>query len=277
MCSSLADRVASNFGQRTSICLPRLCNIAQFPRTLAPIPERPRGPIKIRCNNRRAMAQMCYIEKWKLADVLNSAIELHISKALVRSTYSGAFQDAGQQYSGEPMSRQILSGWKEISNHIERGVRTAQRWESLLGMPVHRPALKNRSAVVAFSDELESWLSRTSPQARDECLAVNDKEENNENLLRVLDDMSTLVRQSRQLICHMRVLQERRRQSRKIHRQRIASRARMRTALTAGRGRASLLIFPRRKRGWAGRRPPNAALPVADAAFTAPASLEKAR
>src|ERR1700722_8766977 len=109
------------------------------------------------------------------------------------------------------MSRQILNGWKEISNHIERGVRTAQRWESLLGMPVHRPALKDRSAVVAFSDELEGWLSRTSPDTRDEVSAVNDKQENNRNLLRVLDDMSTLVRQSRQLICHMLVLQERRR------------------------------------------------------------------
>lgn len=127
------------------------------------------------------------------------------------------------------MSRQILSGWKEISNHIERGVRTAQRWESLLGMPVHRPALKDRSAVVAFSDELEGWLSRSSPHTRDECLAVNDKEENNRNLLRVLDGISTLVRQSRQLICHMQVLQERRRRSRKIHHHRIASRARLRT------------------------------------------------
>jgi hypothetical protein len=174
------------------------------------------------------------------------------------------------------MSRQILSGWKEISNHIERGVRTAQRWESLLGMPVHRPALKNRSAVVAFSDELEGWLSRTSPDTRDECLAVNDKEENNENLLRALDGMRILVRQNRQLICHMQVLQGRQRRPRKIHHHRIASRARVRTASTAGRGMTSLLIFPRRKRDWAGR-PPNAALPIADAGFAAPASLEKAR
>ena len=171
------------------------------------------------------------------------------------------------------MSRQILSGWKEISNHIERGVRTAQRWESLLGMPIHRPALKNGSAVVAFSDELEGWLSRTSPQTRDACSAVNGQEEN--NLLRVLDDMSILVRQNRQLICHMQALQERRQRARKIH-HRIASRARVRTALTAGRGMASLLIFPRRKRGWAAR-PPNAASPMADAGFTPPAPIEKAR
>src|SRR6202161_4010685 len=87
----------------------------------------------------------------------------------------GVFQEAGQQNSGEAMSRQILNGWKEISNHIERGVRTAQRWESLLGMPVHRPALKDRSAVVAFSDELEGWLSRTSPDVRNKCVETDDQ------------------------------------------------------------------------------------------------------
>ena len=47
MCSSLVDRrVASNFGQPTSICFPRLCNIAQFPKNSAPIPELPRGSIQ---------------------------------------------------------------------------------------------------------------------------------------------------------------------------------------------------------------------------------------
>jgi hypothetical protein len=173
------------------------------------------------------------------------------------------------------MSRQILNGWKEISNHIERGVRTAQRWESLLGMPVHRPALKDRSAVVAFSDELDGWLSRSSPDARDECLAVSDKEENNRNLLRVLDGMSTLIRQTRQLICHMKVLQESRRRPTKIYRHRIESRARVHTPSTAGRRMASLLSFPRRKRGSAGRAP--AALPMADAGSTSPASSAKAR
>ena len=64
--------------------------------------------------------------------------------------------------------RRILNGWKQISSHLDRGVRTAQRWEALLGMPVHRPALKDRSAVVAFSDELESWLRRPSPYVRNE-------------------------------------------------------------------------------------------------------------
>jgi len=70
------------------------------------------------------------------------------------------------------MSREILNGWKEISRHIGRSARTAQRWEARLGMPVYRPALKDRSAVVAFCDELDLWIARASP-ARDEDEVLN--------------------------------------------------------------------------------------------------------
>src|ERR1700735_4884863 len=57
-------------------------------------------------------------------------------------------------------NRQVLNSWKEISNYIARGVRTAQRWESELSMPVHRLELKDRNEIFAFSDELDSWMSR---------------------------------------------------------------------------------------------------------------------
>lgn len=146
------------------------------------------------------------------------------------------------------MSRQILNGWKQISDHIERGVRTAQHWEALLGMPVHRPALKDRSAVVAFSDELEQWLSRTSPGARDKCMAIQDKREGNDPFLRVLENMNVLIRQRRQLIRQIQVLQKPRRRSHRIHCQGIASRTRVHNALAPGRGRVT--AFQHRKRGW---------------------------
>lgn len=52
----------------------------------------------------------------------------------------------------------ILNSWKEISSYIGRGVRTVQRWEELYGLPVHRAAGKDRSAVHAMSDEIDAWL-----------------------------------------------------------------------------------------------------------------------
>lgn len=57
--------------------------------------------------------------------------------------------------------RRILNGWKEIASYLGRGVRTVQRWELLYKMPVHRPAEKDRSAVVAFSNELDQWIRQS--------------------------------------------------------------------------------------------------------------------
>lgn len=54
--------------------------------------------------------------------------------------------------------RRILNSWKEIASYLGRGVRTVQRWEVQLGLPVHRPAGKDHSAVLAFSSELDEWL-----------------------------------------------------------------------------------------------------------------------
>jgi hypothetical protein len=157
----------------------------------------------------------------------------------------------------EATNRRILNGWKQISNHIDRGVRTAQRWEALLGMPVHRPALKDRSAVVAFSDELESWLSRTPPDVRNECLVMDDQaangnDERNERVLRALDNMSTLVRQSCDLLSQVQTLQEqlrRSRRSRRVASRTIASRTRFHVASAPRRSAGSVLPFPRRKHG----------------------------
>ena len=58
----------------------------------------------------------------------------------------------------------LLNGWKEIADHLGRGVRTVQRWERL-GLPVRRPNRKNRSAVCAFGEELDDWMGRAPTRA----------------------------------------------------------------------------------------------------------------
>lgn len=55
----------------------------------------------------------------------------------------------------------FLNSWKEIAQYLGRGVRTVQRWEAELGMPVRRPRGKSRSAVIAVMSELDQWLART--------------------------------------------------------------------------------------------------------------------
>jgi len=54
----------------------------------------------------------------------------------------------------------ILNSWKEIAVYLGRGVRTAQRWERDLALPVRRPRGKDRSAVFAVPTEIDAWLRR---------------------------------------------------------------------------------------------------------------------
>lgn len=57
---------------------------------------------------------------------------------------------------------QFLSGWKEIANFLGMGVRTVQRYERELGLPVRRPAGKVRGSVVSVKAELDGWV-KASP------------------------------------------------------------------------------------------------------------------
>lgn len=54
-------------------------------------------------------------------------------------------------------TRLELRGWKEIAGRLQVSVRTVQRWERELGLPVHRLQHQHGAVVVAFSDELERW------------------------------------------------------------------------------------------------------------------------
>lgn len=54
------------------------------------------------------------------------------------------------------MSTPLLQSWKEIALYLQVGVRTAQRWENSLALPVHHTGIKGR--VFAVREELDGWL-----------------------------------------------------------------------------------------------------------------------
>ena len=56
------------------------------------------------------------------------------------------------------MNPDLLNSWKEIASYLGRGVRTVQRWETELALPVHRPHHRSRSIVIASRSELNNWL-----------------------------------------------------------------------------------------------------------------------
>lgn len=54
---------------------------------------------------------------------------------------------------------EILNGWKSIAKHLGMGVRTVQRYERQMGLPIRRPAGKLRGAVLATKSELDAWIA----------------------------------------------------------------------------------------------------------------------
>ena len=57
--------------------------------------------------------------------------------------------------SGRPM----LESWKEIAAYLGKGVRTVQRWERDLGLPVCHPGQGRRMKVHTSAAELDRWLA----------------------------------------------------------------------------------------------------------------------
>ncbi|HVP50248.1 MAG TPA: tetratricopeptide repeat protein [Candidatus Bathyarchaeia archaeon] len=57
-------------------------------------------------------------------------------------------------------SSRILESWKEISSYLNRDVRTCQRWERELGLPIHRLEDSPKARIFAYAHELDRWLEQ---------------------------------------------------------------------------------------------------------------------
>jgi hypothetical protein len=55
------------------------------------------------------------------------------------------------------MAQVVLTNWKGIARYMGRGVRTVQRWERDLGLPVRRARSSGKSAVLARPRDLDLW------------------------------------------------------------------------------------------------------------------------
>jgi predicted DNA-binding transcriptional regulator AlpA len=59
-----------------------------------------------------------------------------------------------------PEEPTVLSSWKDIANYLGKGVRTVQRWERRLGLPVRRPiGASQKSAVLLYRHDVDEWLA----------------------------------------------------------------------------------------------------------------------
>lgn len=91
-----------------------------------------------------------------------------------------------------------LDSWKEIAAYVGRNVRTVIRWEHQRGFPVHRIPGVNRSAVFAFSDEIDRWLDSGTASTQD--AEDPDPEKTKEVSLATLETLDTATGKSQSAI-----------------------------------------------------------------------------
>jgi hypothetical protein len=61
----------------------------------------------------------------------------------------------------EPNTPQkTLESWKQIAAFLDRSERTARRWESHEGLPIHRRGHQKHDTVFAYKHEIEAWTRR---------------------------------------------------------------------------------------------------------------------
>lgn len=63
--------------------------------------------------------------------------------------------------------RTRLESWKEISSYLERSIKTCQRWEVELGLPIHRLDGTPSARVFANPDELDVWMAEKLSHIRE--------------------------------------------------------------------------------------------------------------
>jgi len=59
---------------------------------------------------------------------------------------------------GDPARGTRLDCWKEIAAYLGRSEKTVRRWEMDRGLPIHRAPGAGRTAVYAYTAELDQWL-----------------------------------------------------------------------------------------------------------------------
>lgn len=111
----------------------------------------------------------------------------------------------------------VLSGWKDIANYLGKAVRTVQRYEYELGLPVHRPSGKLCGSVIAAKSDLDAWV--TARPAREGPVIVD----SNPDPSALLHELKTNLQQFKRLREETAQSRQALAKSRKVLRESLAS------------------------------------------------------
>jgi hypothetical protein len=151
--------IVSNFKLETRFVAPALLrehDVMSGMSVVVPGPRKPFGVLGVHSRKAREFTAADAAFLQCVANIAAAAAARNLE-----APWNGESALPGEVSSAPCRSQEILNSWKEIAQYLNRAVRTAQRWEKDLQMPVHRPRGKARSAALAFTSELDDWLRRT--------------------------------------------------------------------------------------------------------------------
>jgi TolB-like protein/Flp pilus assembly protein TadD len=77
-------------------------------------------------------------------------------------------RSANDRLANERLANDRLDSWKEIAAYLNKEVRTVQRWEKSLGLPVRRLAQGKQGTVFAYKLDLDAWWQESQTKLEDE-------------------------------------------------------------------------------------------------------------
>ena len=104
-------------------------------------------------------------EHWTTTDKRN----ILLGTFLGPPTMSG--DDTRARSTAQDRTSDRLDSWKEIAAYLKKEVRTVQRWEKNLDLPIRRLAHGKQGSVFAYKSELEAWWTQSQSKV------VNDERE----------------------------------------------------------------------------------------------------
>jgi TolB-like protein/Tfp pilus assembly protein PilF len=75
---------------------------------------------------------------------------------------------ANDRLANDRLANDRLDSWKEIAAYLNKEVRTVQRWEKSLGLPVRRLAQGKQGTVFAYKLDLDAWWQESQTKLEDE-------------------------------------------------------------------------------------------------------------
>ena len=93
---------------------------------------------------------------WTVADRQSILAATAQREFLKRGTMGGDSTQARPTIQNRPANDR-LDSWKEIAAYLKKEVRTVQRWEKSLDLPVRRLAHGKQGSVFAYKSELDAW------------------------------------------------------------------------------------------------------------------------